>query len=126
MRLAAQTATIATVSRTSAGALDKALGWMADWTGTQVEKPIVKPNLDFSKYDLEAAARSMRDLMTAKQLGLQISDESIHEIMRQSELTEKKFAEEVASMKKDAPREVATPASAVTVAGQNGASTRGE
>jgi hypothetical protein len=92
-RIAAQTVTLNSIARTGAAGLQEILRTVAEWVGANPEQVNVYPNLDFSEGGL--TPREYVDLMTAKQSGLPLSDQSIHERLREDEYTALEFAEEM-------------------------------
>ncbi len=100
-RVAAQTATLNDIAITAAGGLERILKMAATWVGADPEEVSVKPNLDF--VNVQMTSRNIVELQTAKGLGAPISQETIHDIMAQRQLTRKTFEEELAAIKKEEP-----------------------
>jgi hypothetical protein len=91
-RLAAQTATLNQIAKSGAAALENLLKSAAVWMGQDPEKVKVMPNLEFA--DMEIGAKDFVDLMSAKNMGLPLSKESIHAILQERGLTQFDFEEE--------------------------------
>lgn len=92
-RVAAQTVTLTQIAKAGASALEEVLRTIAIWKGLNPLDVEVIPNTDFdqnllSTLDLVQIARAKND-------GLPISYESIHNYLRENELTEKSFLEEI-------------------------------
>lgn len=119
IRVASRTATLTTVARCGAAALEKILKYAAEWTGADPEQVIVSPNLDFA--DDPAQAQDLVYVMTAKNMGLPLSEESIHEWMRKREFTNKTYTEELQARDQEKPLLVAPP----TVPGSRGVDSAG-
>lgn len=93
VRVAAQTATLNQIARTAAFGLESLLKTAATWVGADPAEVSVAPNLDFANDEL--TARSLHDLMAAKDLGAPLSLQSIHRILAQKDLTAMSFEEEL-------------------------------
>jgi hypothetical protein len=100
-RVAAQTATLSDIAITAAGGLERMLKMAAKWIGADPEEVKVEPNLDF--VNAQMTSRNIVELQTAKGLGAPISQKTIHTIMKQRQLTEHSFEEEIALIKKEEP-----------------------
>ncbi len=96
IRVAARTATLNQVALAGAFGLQQSLRIIARWVGANDQEVIVTPNLDFTDEALEG--KTLVEYMTAKSLGAPFSLESIHDIMRDRDLTSKTFEEEVKQM----------------------------
>jgi hypothetical protein len=96
IRVASRTATLTTVAQAGAGGLEQILRHAAVWVGADPDQVHVNPNMDFA--DDPAQAQDLVYLMTAKGLGLKISDRSIHGWMAKREFTEMSYEEEQAAM----------------------------
>jgi hypothetical protein len=95
IRLSAQTATLTSVAQTSVAGIEQSFKFMAEWMGEDSDKVSLIPNLDFAQSSMETAARTILTLAQAARDGAPISRESIHERMRELDLTNKEFAEEM-------------------------------
>lgn len=93
IRTASKTANLSTVAIAAAGGLEAVLQISATWMGLDPEDVKVTPNLDFVDDPLLAA--ELVQLMTAKTAGAPLSLETIHQIMREREMTDLSFEEEV-------------------------------
>lgn len=102
VRVASRTATLTTVAKSGAAALEKILKSAAEWVGANPDEVSVTPNLDFA--DNKAQAQDAVYLMTAKNLGLPLSDESIHGWLERNEFTEMTYEEEQAAKEKEGPK----------------------
>ncbi len=100
-RVAAQTATLTSIAKSSASALERILQMIAKWRGSDPAKVRVTPNLDFTNFQL--AAQDLVQLMTAKGLGLPLAFATIHDVMRERGMTRNTFEDELAAIAKDPP-----------------------
>lgn len=107
-RLAAQTATLTNIAKTSAAALEKLLKLAAVWIGEDPAKVKVIPNLEF--YDTQLQGQDLLQIVVAKLKGAPISWESIHDYLKQRGLSTKEFDDEMAKINKEEP--IAPPAAA--------------
>jgi hypothetical protein len=101
IRVAAKTATLTEIALTGAEGLQTVLRMAALWIGADPEQVIVTPNLDFIDETVEG--RTLVELMTAKSMGAPLSRESIHRYMRERDLTEMEFEDELAAMDEEEP-----------------------
>jgi hypothetical protein len=101
-RIAGETASLTTIAKTCAFALQTLLRSIAVWMGADPEKVIVKPNLNFSFTKL--TPKDLLDLQTGKNQGLPISEESVHDNVRKSGLTELQYDEETEKLDSEEPR----------------------
>lgn len=101
IRVSARTASITTVVKAGAEGLQAALRIIAVWRGLDPEEVVVTPNMDFVGDKLDP--KSLVDLMTAKSMGLILSDQSIHKYMKDNDLTALTFEEEIALIEKEKP-----------------------
>lgn len=92
VRVAARTTTLLSVSRTGGEALEQALKIEAEWMGEDPDEVKVVPNTDFADQSVQGAV--LLAFMQAKQMGLPLSLESLHRMMRNNDLTEFSFEEE--------------------------------
>ena len=99
VRVAARTATLNQIALAGAFGLEQSLKQAAVWVGADPNEVSVTPNLDFS--DQRMDARSLVELMTAKGMGLPLSTESIHAMLRDHEMTEMEFADEIAKLEEE-------------------------
>ncbi len=96
IRVSARTATLKTVAKSGAYALETLLKYAAEWVGANPELVKVTPNLDFSGDKL--GGRELVEMMTAKSMGAPYSIKSIHNQMRLRDMTELTFDEELAEI----------------------------
>lgn len=98
-RVAAQTATLTSLAKSSASALETVLKIIATWTGKDASKVKCIPNLDFT--NIEIQGQDIVQLITAKTLGFPLSFETLHNIARERGLTKNTFLEEMELINKD-------------------------
>lgn len=101
IRVASRTATLTTVAQTGAAGLERTLRYAAEWVGEDPDKVHVYPNIDFAEVMVQA--QDAVYLMTAKRLGLKLSDKSIHGWMERSGFTDMTEEEEQAALDKEGP-----------------------
>lgn len=101
IRVASRTATLTTVASTSAKALEEILKHAAKWVGADPEKVVVKPNMDFA--DDPAQAQDLVYLQTAKNMGLPLSERSVHGWLKKREFTTMEYEAELALKDKETP-----------------------
>lgn len=92
VRVAARTTTIASVARTAAAGLERALKICAEWVGDDPDKIKVNPQTDFA--DQSVAGAALLAFMQAKQLGLPLSLKSMHRMMKLNDMTQMDFEQE--------------------------------
>lgn len=102
VRVAAQTVTLHQVALTGAEGLQSALRVIARWVGAKESEVTVTPNLEFAEQAM--TAREFFELMQAKEKGLPLSDEDVHELLRKNKLTVKDYAEVVETLAKERGR----------------------
>ncbi len=93
IRVAAQTASLTSVARASAAALQEILRMSATWLGADPEEVFVTPNLDFADDPLEAS--ELLDLLTFKQRGGILSHRTMNDIMKRRDLVTRTIEEEI-------------------------------
>jgi hypothetical protein len=98
-RLAAQTATLTAIALSGAAGLEQALKHVAIWKGADPEKVRVEPNLEFSS--TLVTGQDMLQLLQAKDLGMPVSYESLHEYAVDRGLTKISFEEEMKRIAKE-------------------------
>ncbi|SOD15951.1 DUF4055 domain-containing protein [Nitrosomonas ureae] len=91
-----QTASITQIAKTSCAALETILKMMAEWMSLNPDEVIVTPFTEFG--DVSITAKDVIDMMTAKTMGAPISQETIHERMREGGLTDKTIDEEITAI----------------------------
>jgi hypothetical protein len=92
IRVAARTTTISSVAQTGGSALEQVLKYAAMWMGEDPDQVRVEPTTDFADVTVQGA--TVLAFMQAKQLGLPLSDKSMHRSMRANDLTELTYEEE--------------------------------
>jgi len=80
------------IALAGAEALEQTLKAMAPWFNANPDEITVKPNLDFAQPTIDPD--SFVDLIAAKNAGLKISEESIHDLMHTYGLTKNTFEQE--------------------------------
>lgn len=101
IRVSARTATLTQIAQTGAGAVQELLRTLARWIGSDPEKVIVSPNLDFT--DDELQGDDLVKFMTAKTLGAPLSRISIHKRMQDKGITEMEYEEEIKAIMEEEP-----------------------
>jgi hypothetical protein len=92
MRISAQTATLTQVAIAGAAGLQQSLRHAAEWMGLNPNDVTVEPNLEFA--DDPLTGDLLVKYMQAKNLGLPISLQTIHENLRKRDFTGLTFEEE--------------------------------
>lgn len=98
-RVAAMTASLTQIAKTGAKGLENLLRTIAEWVGADPKAVKVTPNMDFG--DFEVMAKDFVDLMSARQLGLPLSRESLHAMLVERGLTKKTFEQEVETIQEE-------------------------
>ena len=101
IRVAAQTATLPQIAKTGAAGLEKVLKDLAIWYGDNPDDVRVTPNLNF--VDSDYNGQTLVQIVQAKMLGIKLSDDSIHEWMRDQGFTRKSYDEELALISNEEP-----------------------
>jgi hypothetical protein len=101
IRVAAQTATLNQIARSSAAGLERILRHAATWVGANPDEVSVQPNLDF--VDESMTGKDLVDLMTAKTMGAPISLKTVHGLAKNRGLTEMEFEDEQSEIEGEAP-----------------------
>lgn len=94
VRVAAQTASLTQVVLAGAIGLQNVIKIAAKLLGANPEEVLIKPNRDFTDNIMDG--QNLMNLMNAKTMGVPLSTESLHALMRKNGLTERTFEEEVA------------------------------
>lgn len=94
IRVAAQTANLNQIALTGAFGLQSLLRIAAEWIGADPEEVVITPNLDFA--DAGMSASEFLQLTQAKAQGFPLSDESLHALAVENELTVMDFVSELA------------------------------
>jgi hypothetical protein len=92
LRKGAQTVTLTDIARTGAFGLQMVLRKMAKWAGADPESVVVEPFTNF--VDVNLASKELLDIVSAKKMGLPISWESVHALMRDRGVTRLTFEDE--------------------------------
>lgn len=92
-RISAQTATLNQIAKAGAAGLEQILRKIAVWVGADPEKVKVTPNLEFA--DFNVGGQELSQLMTAKGMGLPLSNESIHGMLVEKGLTKLDYQAEI-------------------------------
>jgi hypothetical protein len=100
-RLGAQTATLKQIAKAGAAGLERLLKIAARWMGADETAVKVTPNLEFA--DVTMTGKDLVDLMTAKNMGAPLSQETIHDNMRSRGITTRDFEEEMGLINDEAP-----------------------
>lgn len=78
-RVSAQTASLQSIAKTGAAALEAILRHCAVWLGLDPETVTVEPNLEFAEPAM--TGKDVVDLMTARTMGAPLSRESVHGLL---------------------------------------------
>lgn len=95
-RKGSQAASLTQIAKTSAEAVEKMLKLIAVWMQLDPNEVVVTPFTDFG--DVAITAKDVIDMKTAQTMGAPISDETIHERMREGGLTDKTFEQEIQAL----------------------------
>ena len=95
-RKGSQSASLTQIAKTSAAAVEKMLKLIAVWMQLNPDEVAVTPFTDFG--DVTITAKDVIDMKTAQTMGAPISDETIHERMREGGLTDKTYEDELAAL----------------------------
>lgn len=117
VRVAAQTATLNQVALAGAEGLQSILRIAAEWIGADPNAVIVKPNLDFADGGMTPA--DFLALANAKQAGLPLSDESLHQRLVADEYTNLEFAAEMRLLDAEAQKRAANAPQPIIVQGNS-------
>jgi hypothetical protein len=101
IRVAAKTATLGSIAKTSAEAIEQLLKMAAVLRGADPNKVSVKPNMDFADESIEGA--DVVQWMTARSLGAPISLQTIHENLRLAGKTRLTYEEETDIIEDEGP-----------------------
>lgn len=93
IRVAASTTTLSSIARTGALGLEKSLKQIAKWIGANQDEVKVEPNLDFTKNTL--SGREVLEFTQAKAMGAPISNQTLHAILKEREITSLEYEEEL-------------------------------
>jgi hypothetical protein len=98
-RFNAQTATLNQIAQTGAAGLAKALRFIAEWLGADPSKVKVTPNTEYVNFNLDG--QNFVQLMTARQMGLPISLESLHAVLADRGMTVMDLTRELEIIRKE-------------------------
>jgi hypothetical protein len=98
-RVMAQTATLTQIVTTGARGLENLLKLIARWMGLDDSKVKVTPNMEFGDFDL--GSDDFLKLIGAKNQGLPISRQSLHEVLVERGLTKMSFEEEMSLIEEE-------------------------
>ena len=101
IRVAGKTSSMTSISISGAAGLETGLKQAAKWIGADPSKVKVSSNQDFADDAVEG--KTLVDIQTFKHLGGPIALDSIHRILRQRDLTDMTFEEELAAIAEEAP-----------------------
>lgn len=105
IRVAARTATLNQIVLAGAFGLERLLKIAATWLGANPDDVTVTPNLDFADDSLEG--KTLIEWATAKALGAPLSWRTIHDRMKERELTDMTFEEELEEIAKEPEMDLA-------------------
>jgi hypothetical protein len=105
-RLASQTATLSSVAETCGEAITKALRDLAVALGEDPEEVVVRPNTNFVNPEL--FAKTLVELMQAKNMGYPITDEDLHRMARERGISTTDFETAMTLLKGEPPAIMAT------------------
>lgn len=100
-RIAAETASLHSIALSAAAGLQYVLRQVAVMMGANPDEVSVEPNLEFAPRTVNPA--DLPSLMTAKQLGAPLSQESIHAWMYRGGLTMKDYEDELSAIQDEEP-----------------------
>lgn len=101
IRVAARTASITSIARAGAAALERLLRLAAEWVGANPDEVEVVPNVDFSAEGM--TGEELVKWVDAKLKGAPISWQTIHDMLREREVTQLTFEEEQELIDEEAP-----------------------
>lgn len=98
-RRSSQTASMTQIAKTAAFGVEQILRIMAEWMQLNPEEVTVTAFTDFTEVSI--TGRDVIDLRTAKQMGAAISNETIHNLMREGGITDKTYEDELIAIAKE-------------------------
>lgn len=104
VRVAASTATLASIAITSAEAVENLLKVAAEWVGADPDEVKIVPNTDFIEEPLDG--HQLLAYMQARTVGAPLSRRSIHRLMRDKDLTDMTYDEEIAQLEEELADEI--------------------
>lgn len=96
IRVSARTATLTQIVMSGAEGVQDLLRMAAVWVGADPNEVVITPNLDF--VDEEFKGSTLVEYMNARSMGAPISLRSIHDMLREKNLTRLSFEEEMAQI----------------------------
>ncbi len=119
IRVASRTATLNTIAKAGAGAMEQILKMAATWVGADPAEVSVQPNMDFA--DNVAQAQDAVYLATAKNMGFPLSAQSMHDWAARNDFTTMTFEAEKDQIDSEPPPMpgLGTPGVAGTVGAGN-------
>lgn len=99
IRVAAQTANLASIARSAAAGLQEILRIGARWLNLNPDEVVVEPNLDFS--DDPLPFQELNEMLTYKQRGGVISHRTMHEVMVKRDIMERSLEEEIEQIEEE-------------------------
>lgn len=106
IRVAAQTASLPRIAMAGAEGLQTLLRIIAVWVGADPDEVVVTPNLDFAEIGLTIA--DILQLTQAKAAGAPITDEDLHAILVENDLSQTDYATAVAKLTEEKRQAAAT------------------
>lgn len=98
-RVTSQTATLNQQALAGAAGLEQILKIIATWVGADPDEVKVTPNLEF--VDFELTGQDWMQFVSAKRMGLPISDRSMHTALQQRGLTTMSYEDELDEISKE-------------------------
>lgn len=126
IRVAAQTANLASIAKAAAGGMQEALRMAARWLGANPEDVVIEPNLNFA--DDPVPFEELNQMLTFKQRGGVISHRTMSDVMVRRDITTRTLEEELAMIEEEEaiiPESIAD-LSALTIMNDNGSAFQGE
>jgi len=106
IRIASRTTTLLSIAETAAYALQEALRIAAIWVGANPDEVIITPSKDFVETE-PLTGEELLKYTEAKRLGSPISNRSIHGLMRDRDITEMSYEDELEEIAQEEPLEPA-------------------
>jgi hypothetical protein len=128
-RIASVSASLTTLAKSGAHALEQLLRIAAEWVGADPTKVKVEPNLQFQ--DLAFNTRDIVELASARSMGAPLSRKSFHDTLKERGFTRMTFEEEMAEIESEEPLNIVDgttgdlPDDDTTPTGGGGASSKG-
>jgi hypothetical protein len=100
-RIASMTASLTSIAKAGAAALQEILRQAAEWVGADPSEVLVEPNLQFQ--DLSFNPRDIVELASAKSMGIPLSRKSIHDVLKERGYTRLEYEEELDEIEGEEP-----------------------